>query len=80
MIDNGMKVKDRVTGFSGMVVAVSRHLTGCDRAFVEPPVKEDGSKPEGYWFDIDTLKRTDKKQLVIEQGEKPGGKDLPAPR
>lgn len=51
----GHKVKDKVTGFTGVVTTVSFDLYGCIQVVVVPAVKEDGSLGEGKWFDIGRL-------------------------
>ena len=43
-------VKDKTTGFKGKITAMSTHMTGCDRIFVQPKMK-DGAYVEGRWFD-----------------------------
>lgn len=52
-INLGDRVKDKVTGFKGIVVSMSRHLYGCDRIGIQPEVGADGKVPECGWFDID---------------------------
>jgi len=53
----GHKVRDRVTGFVGVVESISFDLYGCVQAVVRPPV--DAAKPaelgEGRWFDAKRL-------------------------
>lgn len=52
----GDRVKEKVTGFSGIVTGISDFLTGCKRAGVQPEkLKDDGSVPDPSWFDIDHL-------------------------
>lgn len=50
-IELGDKVKCRVTGFTGIAVARTIWLNGCDRITIQPPVGKDGKHPEGYTFD-----------------------------
>jgi len=54
-LDNGMKVKSNVTGFSGVITARADHLHGCNRYFTVPPADKDGKLSEGYWMDEDEL-------------------------
>lgn len=51
----GYKVKDRVTGFSGIVTSVSFDLYGCIQATVHPGMKEDGTFRDQNWFDLNRL-------------------------
>jgi hypothetical protein len=47
----GCRVRDRVTGYTGIVDGVMECLNGCIRYSVQPAVKEDGTKQEGWWID-----------------------------
>lgn len=51
VINPGDKVKDLVSGYTGIATSVTRFLNGCDRVCVCPPVKEDGSFQDERWFD-----------------------------
>jgi hypothetical protein len=58
----GDLVRDEVTGREGIVVAYSKHLTGCDRITVQPQQTDKGGKlPEAYSHDITTC-------VVLKQG------------
>lgn len=78
----GDRVKCRITDFTGIVVTVATHLTGCDRLWVYPPVDADGKIRDGKWFDIDMVDIVE--AMVIERvtytRAAPGGRDLPASR
>jgi len=51
-IELGMEVKDRVTGFQGIVVHRITFLNGCDRMGVQPKVDKKGMElPEVKSFD-----------------------------
>ena len=51
----GMEVKDKVTGFSGVVTTLSFDLYGCIQTIVTPKVDKEGNIPDGRWFDIARL-------------------------
>lgn len=51
----GTKVRDRVTGFSGVVATMSFDLYGCVQAIVTPPVDDKGEMKDGRWFDTSRL-------------------------
>ena len=51
----GFKVKDRVTGLSGVVVSIGFDLYGCIQAIVNPGLDKDGKPQDTYWFDINRL-------------------------
>ena len=52
----GMKAKDKVTGFKGVITTMSFDLYGCIQAAVTPSVDSNGKIPEGRWFDVTRLK------------------------
>lgn len=52
----GQRVKDKVTGFSGIVVCISSYLTGCNRYAVQAQTLDrDGKIKEWQYFDEDLL-------------------------
>jgi hypothetical protein len=51
----GDKVRDRITGMTGIVTARSEHLFGCERYWVEPQEMKDGKPVDGRWFDQDSV-------------------------
>jgi hypothetical protein len=55
----GLRVRDRVTQFTGVVESISFDLYGCVQAVVRPAVEHDdkGSSvvPEARWFDVKRL-------------------------
>lgn len=52
----GLIVRDRVTGFEGVVSTIGYDLYGCVQAVVCPQgVKEDGKLKDQIWFDIKRL-------------------------
>ena len=51
----GYKFKDKVTGFSGIVVSVSFDLYGCVQYFINPGLDKDGKLKDGFWFDPSRL-------------------------
>lgn len=51
----GDEVKDSVSGFRGVVVAVTDWLNGCKRITVQPPIKKDGTLPGTETFDAEQI-------------------------
>lgn len=49
----GDEVKDRVTGYVGIVVAMYAYFNRCQRILVQPPVGADGKIPDGQVFDVE---------------------------
>lgn len=50
----GDKVKDTVTGLTGIVTGVAFYLNGCVQALIEPPVRV-GQEYREIWIDDDRL-------------------------
>jgi hypothetical protein len=61
MINLGDKVKDVVTGLTGIAVAKTHYLQGCARFAVQPQDLKDGRPVEVYWVDEPQLE-------VVEAG------------
>lgn len=74
-IELGDKVKEVVTGFTGVVTGIASYLTGCDQACVTPRVKEDGSHVSGQWYDVTRLEVL--KKGVVDVLGKTDGQDDP---
>ena len=51
----GLRVKDKVTGFSGVVATVGFDLYGCIQAVVNPGTDSSGKLQDSQWFDINRL-------------------------
>jgi len=61
----GMKVTDKVTGFKGVVTAISFDLFGCIQAIVTPAVSEGSKQEDSRWYDVSRLK-VESKKVVME--------------
>lgn len=53
----GLLVKDRVTGYKGVVISVSFDLYGCIQAIVVP--RDENEVKTGNWFDVTRLEVLD---------------------
>ena len=51
----GRTYRDVITGFTGIATGYLTYITGCDNVLIRPPVKDDGTLPEGEWIDIERL-------------------------
>lgn len=51
----GDKVRDRITGFTGILIAKTEWLNGCVRAVIQPQALEKGKVIEATTFDINQL-------------------------
>jgi len=65
LINLGNKVKDNITGFSGVVVARAEYLNGCISIQVQSAKLKDGVPIEAEWFD--------EQRLEINSKAKSGG-------
>jgi len=54
----GSKAKDIVTGLSGIIMARSENLYGCNRYFIQPAAGKETKVPDGWWVDEDQLRVT----------------------
>lgn len=72
-INLGDRVKDKVSGFEGTVVARTEWLNGCWRMVVAPRVDKDGKMGDTHSFDEPQL------ELVIEKAAKQGSKKTGGP-
>lgn len=57
----GDRVKDRVTGFQGIVIGRSDYISGCDTYGVQPERLKDGIPQDTKWFD-------DPRLILVEAG------------
>ena len=66
MIKLGIKVKDVVTEFTGMVIGRVEYVTGCAQYLVAPKAGADGSFKEAVWLDEVRLERIGEEELVLD--------------
>lgn len=69
----GDLVEDRVSGSTGIVVALHQYLQGCDRMSVQPRVKKDGTLPETKSFDAPDLIVLKRAAVQVTESGPPGG-------
>ena len=55
MIKLGVKAREKVTGFEGIITARGQYLTGCDQYLLVPGLTEKGQPGESHWFDENRL-------------------------
>jgi len=60
----GLRVKDRVTGFKGVVSSIAFDLYGCVQAVVNPGMGKDGKLGDSAWHDVARLQVIDKKPVM----------------
>ncbi len=69
-IENGMMGRDVVTGFTGRVMAICHHWTGCDTVLLMPHCDSNDKKPDGEWFDMERVEEVDVPALVLPNAPK----------
>lgn len=76
MVELGDKVKDKVSGFIGIVVAKYSYMQGCSRICVQPSVDKKGKLPDTQTFDEPLLEvlETQKIKPIIDTKNQ-GGPD-----
>lgn len=47
----GIEAEDKITGFKGIIMSRSEHLTGCNVYSIAPKVLESGKPGDTQWFD-----------------------------
>lgn len=73
MIKLGQTVRDRITGFQGVVTGIVNYISGCHQALVVPRVKDDGSLTDAQWFDLQRLEIDGSIAVVtLDNGSSPG--------
>ena len=62
----GAKVKDKITGYEGVVRTRVDYLTGCNKYGVQSTVLESGKPAKWQYFDEDELKLVAKNEKLIK--------------
>ena len=76
-IDLGDKVKDTITGYTGIAVAKTDWLHGCTRITVKSQTLKDGAPIKSQTFDEPQLKLL--KSKSVKRGRKDTGGPRPSP-
>jgi hypothetical protein len=78
-IEFGKSYRELITGISGIAVGLCTYITGCDKVLIQPKVKDgENTCPDSYWFDVTrVVELLDKKVVIPETDEPPGGDMLP---
>lgn len=66
-IELGDEVKEKVTGYTGVVIAKTEWLTGCARYAIQPKMNKDGKIPEARDFDGAAISIIKKGKVKIKQ-------------
>lgn len=71
-IELGATMRDRITGFQGVVTGRVNYLTGCNQALIAPPLGPDGSIRCAEWFDDQRLERVDAEVIRLDNSYNTG--------
>lgn len=69
----GSKLRDKVTGLTGIATAVTYHLYGCERFYLQPPVDKDGKQRDGLYCDAPQLELLHESGLEETKNSETGG-------
>jgi hypothetical protein len=76
----GKKAKDKVTGFSGIIIGKCEYLYGCTQYGISPEAK-DGKVNDTHWFDEGRIEIIDNGVRPEEvKAKKNGGPSTDAPK
>lgn len=78
MIEFGNEVKDKITGFKGVITGRCEYITGCVQCLVQPKCKKDGTRVEPVWFDEPRLVILKRSTITLEGKEEKPGFDMEA--
>lgn len=75
----GSEVKDKVSGFAGVVISRTEYLNACIRYGVQPKKtqKENGKPAEAEWFDENQLQVTKAADVTKDAGRGPADPSRP---
>ncbi len=72
MVNLGDKVKDTVSGFTGIAVSKHCYLNGCYRFTIQPVIEKNKKLPESETFDEPQLKVL-RRKIVLQGSRRTGG-------
>jgi hypothetical protein len=74
----GLPMKDRVTGFVGVVSSICFDVYGCIQAVLAPPMNDKGELPDSRYFDVKRLVANWDRVMPVFEFDKPPGKEAGA--
>jgi hypothetical protein len=76
----GQTLRDKVTGFEGVVIARGDHISGCDTYGLQSRSLKDGHPSDSKWFDEPRVELVaDTPQLFLDTREEKTGADSVIP-
>lgn len=75
--DLGIRARDSITKFEGVIIVRSQHLTNCNQYAILPTeLDKDGKRRDAEWFDEQRIEVIDAAPLALP-GAKPAGAEKP---
>ncbi len=65
VLDLGIKARDVVTKFQGIITGKVTYMTGCDQYVLTPEVNDKGEAQDSRWFDVTRLEVVDEKPIKL---------------
>jgi len=75
----GSKLRDKVTGFEGVVTGRGDHISGCDTYGLQNQTLKDGAPQDLKWFDEPRLELVSSDVLVVDDRDERTGADSTIP-
>lgn len=79
MSNMGLKMRDKITGFTGVVTGYVQYISGCNQMLLAPKANKEGGFVESQWFDEQRMETVEGERVVLDNGDTPGS-DRAAPR
>lgn len=79
MFEMGFTLKDKITGFKGVVAGRCEYITGCDQYLVQPKT-DNGKWVDSRWLDENRLEAVEGSELIVLDTSKEVGACCEAPR
>ena len=78
--DLGRMGRDRITGYTGVIMGVTSYFTGCDHVLLSPrELDKDGNRRDGSWFDEPRIEVLAAESINLESTpSKPGADESEA--
>jgi len=80
MIKLGDKVRDTITGFTGVVVGITNWLNGCTRYGIQHEKLKDGKPLDIEWFDDSQVVSVKSRNVRMRITTEPIGGPMPDPK
>ena len=76
-IELGSRVRDTITGFTGIVIARSDFLSGCNQVCVQPSCEKENELNKPEWLDIERIEKVSESE--VEYRSRLSGADVHLP-